>query len=104
MSEEIVEKLSEIQKQNQIIISLLAKLVLKEEEVKEIIINRKTNPKKYIEGYNACDGKHTINEIIKIVGVKQQTLSPILQEWENKGILYSFEKKGLKFYNNYFKI
>jgi len=104
MSDKIVEKLIEIQKQNEIMINLLGKLVFKKDEVKAIVTYKKSNQKKYIDGYNACDGKHAFKKLVKIVGVTQGTLSPILQDWEEKGIVYSFEKDNSKFYKNYFKI
>jgi len=61
-------------------INLLGKMALEKEDVKAIIVHKKNNQKKYIEGYNACDGKHAFKELVKIIGVSQGTLSPILQD------------------------
>jgi DNA-binding MarR family transcriptional regulator len=51
-------------------------------------VTTKKNPENYIKGYNACNGKHTISEIATIIGVTPGTLSPILSEWEELGIIY----------------
>jgi len=92
------EDLKKIIKQNETIISLLGRLAFDKDEVRKIVISKKQNPEKYIEGYNACDGNHSLSEIAKIVGVTAGTLSPILAEWEMIGIVREVEKSGGKFY------
>ena len=64
----------------------------------------KKNPARYIQGYNACDGEHTVTQIATVVGVKQPTIVPILQEWEELGIIREIEKAGGKFYKKLFHI
>lgn len=91
-------------KQNEIIISLLGRVVLKPEEVRRIVEFKKRNPQNYVNGYNACDGKHSVSEIANVVGVTQGTLSPILAEWESIGIIYEVEKPGAKFYKKLYPI
>ena len=76
-------------KQNQIIISLLARMVFGEEKLKQIITHGKRNPNDWIRGYNACDGKKNVTEIAKIAGVKQPSATPILKSWEAVGIIYN---------------
>jgi DNA-binding MarR family transcriptional regulator len=93
-----------IVKQNEIVISLLGRLAFKKEEIREIVTRKKQNPERYIEGYNACDGKHTVTELANIIGVKQPTLSPILQEWEELGIIFEVERPKGKFYKRLFPI
>ena len=85
-------------KQNEIIISLLSRLAFTEDEIRGIVTFKKRNPDKYVDGYNACDGKHSLSDIARIVGVKPPTLSPILADWEDGGIIYEIEKPGGKFY------
>ena len=77
-----------------------------EKKIQEIVTykKRKDLKKKYIEGYNACDGSKIILEIAEIIGVAQSTLSPILQEWEDIGIIYEVQKSGGKFYKKIFPI
>lgn len=77
-----------IEKQNEVIISLLGRMAFTPEAIAQIVIKRKKNPEKYVEGYNACDGRKNVNELAAIIGVDQSTLSPILQEWEELGIIY----------------
>ena len=76
-------------KQNEVIISLLARMVFGEEKLKQIITRGKRKPKDWIRGYNACDGKKGVTEIAKIAGVTQPGATPILKSWEAAGIIYN---------------
>jgi len=98
------EDWKKIVKQNEIIISLLGRLAFNQDKIREIVTKKKQNPEKYVEGYNACDGNRNVNELAAIVGVKQGTLSPILQEWEELGIIYEAEKPKGRFYKKLFPI
>jgi len=98
------EEIKKLTKQNEIIISLLGRLVFKPEDIRKIVTAKKQQPQNYIKGYNACDGNHSLSEIAKIVGVTKGTLSPILAEWEEIGIIYEVEKRGGKFYKKLFPI
>ena len=91
-------------KQNETIISLLGRMAFKKEEIREIVTRRKQNPHRYIKGFNACDGNHTMSELANIIGVKLPTLSPILQEWEELGIIFEVERPKGKFYKKLFPI
>lgn len=108
MSDADIKRLA---KQNETIILLLGRMAFKKEDVKEIVtFKKKQNPEKYIEGYNACDGEHSLSDIAKIIGVTPGTLSPILKEWEEQGIIFEVEpndsdnKGGGKFYRGIFQI
>ncbi|MBU7036698.1 MAG: hypothetical protein HXS52_02110 [Theionarchaea archaeon] len=100
------QELEKIIEQNEIIISLLRRIAFDEDEVREIVVHGKRNNLKqnYIRGYNACDGAHSVNEIADIIGVTSGTLSPILAEWEELGIIYEVDKPGGKFYKKIFPI
>lgn len=98
------DKLGKLIQQNAVLISLLGRLVFTPDDVKEIIIKQKRNPENYIKGYNACDGKHTMSEIAKIIDVKLGTLSPILSDWEELGIIYEVDRPKGKFYKKIFPI
>lgn len=98
------ETLKKIEKQNEVIISLLGRMAFTPDRIRGIVIKKKQNPQGYIDGYNACDGNHNVNEIANIVGVKQNTLSPILQEWKELGILYEVDKPKGTFYKRLFPI
>jgi DNA-binding MarR family transcriptional regulator len=91
------EQADTIIKQNEVIISLLGRIAYKPKEILDIVTLKKRNPDRYIEGYNACDGNHSLSEIAEIVGVDQGTLSPILSKWEEIGIVYETAKPGGKF-------
>lgn len=92
--------------QNEVIISLLGRVAFTPEQVHDIVISKKRNNFKsqYIEGYNSLDGKKSVSEIADIIGVTQGTLSPILLDWEELGIIYEVEKSGGKFYRKIFPI
>ena len=98
------EDWKKIVRQNEIMISLLGRIAFTPNKIRDIVISKKQNPDRYIQGYNACDGNHTVTELANIVGVKQPTLSPILQEWEEIGIIYEIEKPKGKFYKRLFPI
>jgi hypothetical protein len=98
------DELKKLVKQSEIIISLLGRLAFKPEDVRKIVTAKKQNPQNYINGYNACDGNHSLSDIAKIVGVTPGTLSPILAEWEEIGIIYEVERRGGKLYKKIFPI
>lgn len=93
-----------LMKQNETIITLLGRMAFKEDEIRKIVTKKKQNPDRYIEGYNACDGEHTVSQIARIINVTQGTLTPILQEWEELGIVREVEKPGGRFYKKLFPI
>lgn len=101
MNDEILKK---IEKQNEVIISLLGRMAFPPDRIKEIVVKKKKNPEKYIEGYNSCDGNRNVNDLAAIVGVDQSTLSPILQEWAEMGILGQIERPKGKFYKRLYLI
>lgn len=92
------EELRRIIHQNEIIISLLGRVAFTKEDVKRIVTFKKRKPEKYVEGYNACDGNHSLSEVAEIIGVTSGTLSPILADWEEAGILYEIDRPKGKFY------
>jgi DNA-binding MarR family transcriptional regulator len=98
--------LKKLVKQNEIIISLLGRMVFTPKEVKDIVTaNKRENLKHgYINGYNALDGKKSVSEIAGVIGVTQGTLSPILSEWEEFGIVYEVDRSRGKFYKKLFPI
>jgi len=101
MTEDLTKKL---EKQNEVIISLLGRMAFTPEKIHDTVVKKKQNPQGYIAAYNACDGTHNVNELAAIAGVDQSTLSPILLEWEELGIIYeSYKPKG-KFYKRLFPI
>ena len=100
------ENWKKIIKQHEIIISLLGRIAFDEDKVRKIVVSgkRKDLRKGYIKGYNTCDGAHTVSELANIVGVTEGTLSPILGNWEELGIIYEVEKPKGKFYKKLFPI
>lgn len=91
-------------KQNEIIISLLAQMAIGEEKIKKIVIHGKRRPKGWVRGYNACDGTKGVNEIAKIVGVKQPTATPILKSWQAAGIIYNMGSPNKPLYMKLLRI
>jgi DNA-binding MarR family transcriptional regulator len=101
MSEELPKK---IEKQNEVIISLLGRIAFTPEKIHDIVVRKKQNPQGYVDAYNACDGNHNVNELAVIAGVDQSTLSPILREWEELGLIYEVDRPKGKFYKRLFPI
>jgi DNA-binding MarR family transcriptional regulator len=98
------EDLKKLIKQNEVIISLLGRIAFTPDKIREIVTRKKQNPENYVKGYDACDDKHTVSEIAAIIGVTSGTLSPILSEWEELGIIYEVERPNGKFYKKIFPI
>lgn len=98
------EDLKKIIRQNEVMISLLGRMAFTPDVIRKIITTRKRNPENYIKGYNSCDGKRTLSQIAKVVDVSLGTLSPILSEWCDLGILYEVERPGGRFYKKLFPI
>jgi len=100
------DELKKIIRQNEIMISLLGRIAFTTEQVREIVTSKKRENLKqgYINGYNALDGKRSVSEIADIIGVTQKTLSPILSQWEELGVIYEIERAGGKFYKRLFPI
>lgn len=100
----MTDDLKKIIRQNDIIIILLGRIAFDEGKLRTIVTPKKKNPEKYVEGYNSCDGDHSLSKIAEIVGVTPGTLSPILAEWEEIGIIREVEKTGGRFYKKLFSI
>lgn len=98
------ENFKKLIKQNEIIISLLGRMAFTKDEVRKIVRMKKRNPDNYVEGYNTCDGNHSMSEIARIVRVSKPTLSTILSDWEELGIIYEVDKPKGKFYKKLFSI
>lgn len=58
----------------------------------------------YVKGYNALDGKSSLKDIAKLIGVTSATLSPILQKWADIGLVYVIEGNGSKHYKKLFPV
>ena len=93
-----------IEKQNDIIISLLAKQIIGPEKIRKTVISNKRNPAEWIKGYNACDGKKGVGEIAKIANVAQPTATVMLKSWEEEGIIYNIGSETKPLYKKLIKI
>ncbi len=85
-------------------IGLLGRLVFPQQKILEIVTKRKKNPEQYVKAYNLCDGAHGVTEIAKEIGVAQPTLTPILSDWKDRGIVYEITGSGGKFYRKLYKL
>ena len=83
----IDEVFAAIQQQNDIIVSLLARLVWTPEKITEIVTRNKRNPGAYVTVYNALDGSRTGTQLAALARVTQQTMSATLQSWLDEGII-----------------
>lgn len=82
------EMFANIFQQNQMMITLLARLVWPPEKLVEMVMaNKKTNPEAYVSVYNALDGEKTGKQLGEIAGVSQQAISFVLQGWLDEGIV-----------------
>jgi hypothetical protein len=75
------------EQQNEVIISLLARLVWPQDELVQLITEGRKNPQGYLKAYNALDGIKTGTQLASIAGVSKQAMSVTLQTWEDLGIV-----------------
>jgi hypothetical protein len=86
------------------LIGLFGRSVFPEDKLRAIVIKGKRNSESYVRAYNLCDGEHGVNDIAKEIGVAGPTLSPILSDWKDWGIIYETNKPGGKFYKRLYKL
>ena len=89
-----------LERQNRVIIELLARTALGVEKIEDIVKKgkRKGNPDDYAKVYNLLDGTKTATELAKVVQVSKQNMSEILKYWEEKGIVYNIGTDNLPKY------
>jgi hypothetical protein len=79
-----------LERQNRIIISLLARTAIGADEIENIVRKgkKRANADNFVKAYNALNGVKTATELATIVGVSKQNMSEVLQTWEENGIVY----------------
>jgi hypothetical protein len=85
MSED--ETLTNIRRQNDVIIGLLARLVWTPEELADIVSRGKRNPQTYRKVYNALDGIVTGKHLASRAKLSQPTMAVALKAWHELGII-----------------
>jgi hypothetical protein len=78
-----------LERQNNVIIALLARSTLGLERISKIVSGGKRNPEAYRRAYNALEGASTVTEVARLAGVAQPTMTVILQSWAEQGIVYN---------------
>jgi hypothetical protein len=81
------EVLASILQQNEVIITLLARLVWTPEKLAAVVMANKRNPDAYVSVYNALDGGKTGVQLAALAGVTKQAISFVLQSWVDEGIV-----------------
>jgi hypothetical protein len=78
-----------LERQNAAIIGLLAGGTIGLPTISKIVCGGKRNPRAYLKVYNALDGAIGVTELAKLAGVSQPTMSVVLRNWEEQGIVYN---------------
>ena len=81
------EVFTNILQQNEVIITLLARLVWTPEKLAAVVMANKRNPDAYVSIYNALDGEKTGVQLAALAGVTKQAISFVLQSWVDEGIV-----------------
>ncbi len=81
------ETLTNIQRQNDLIIGLLARLVWTPEKLADIVSRGKRNPQAYRKVYNALDGIATGKHLASRASVSQPAMAVALKGWHELGIV-----------------
>lgn len=76
-----------IERQNEIIISLLGRMTFPEEELKKIITSNSKKPDVLLKAYNLCDGNMGLTEIARTVSISQPSITGAINKWEEMGII-----------------
>jgi len=87
-----------LEKQNEVLIALLARSTLGVRYVYETVTKSKRNPKAYIKAYNSLRGTIGVTEAGKLAGVSPPTMSEILKSWEAQGIVYDVGESNRPLY------
>ncbi len=77
------------ERQNEAIIALLARTAIGVDTIFNLVCGGKRDPEAYRKVYNALQGTLSVTEVAKLAGVRQQTMSEVLQSWEEQGIVYN---------------
>ena len=95
VSDELIQTLA---RQNDVIISLLARLEGGRVRTREIVTRGKRDQSAYVRLYNALDGTRGVSACAEIAKVTPGTVSPILKAWERQEIIYDIGEKGKPMY------
>lgn len=95
-----------IERQNQVIIALLARSTLGVDYISKIITSgkKKGSANNFIVAYNALDGNQSLTDIAKQIGTSKQNLSQIVQTWEEKGIVFNVGTDSRRVYMGLLKL
>ena len=78
-----------LERQNEVIIALLARSTLGVPAISKTVCSGKRSPQAYLKVYNSLDGDTGVTELAKIAKVTQPIMSVVLQSWETQGIVYN---------------
>lgn len=86
-----------LERQNGVIIALLARSTIGVPTITKAVCAGKRNPEAYRKVYNALNGLSGVTDLAKLAGVSAPTMSVVLQSWEDQGIVYNVgnERKPL---------
>lgn len=88
-----------------VIISLLARSVIGEDEIRKLVAEgkKKGTPVGYVKAYNQLGGK-SLTELAEIVGVSQPAISSVVAFWVRNGIAYDEGSPGKPRYRGVTKL
>lgn len=86
--------------QNEVIISLLARLSFGTDGVRDVVVEKKRDPTGYIQAYNALDGTASAVDVAKLAKVDKSTMSQVLKRWASLGIVYDVGETSKPVYKN----
>ena len=80
---------SPVEKQNEVMIALLARLSIGIDRIRQIVVDKKRDPVAYLRAYNALDGKVGVVQAANLAGVAKGNMSTVLKRWEAEGIIFN---------------
>ena len=87
-----------ITKQLDLLISLVSRKLIDEEELKGHITKGSKRPDEMIKAYNMCDGETPIKEIAKKVGATVQAIGQNINKWDKLGLVIKIKDNSGQVY------
>jgi hypothetical protein len=98
--------ITRLERQNEVIIELLARSTLGIEYIEGVVTGGKKQQRrdKFVRAYNSLDGNKTVTQIAEIIGGSRQAASKVLQLWAIKGVVYDVGEEGRPMYVGLLKL
>jgi hypothetical protein len=78
----------------QLIISLLGRIVFKNDDLKMLVQKGSKKPAQVLAAYNLCDGNTSVTAIARRARIAHPSLSVAITKWERLGVVLKKKRGG----------